>query len=261
MGQACTIIEDIAGLKSTATLLKRLGAMRKFMTWSSAQKLAALPFRESYLYAYVRHLWDSQAASTSAQSFVEAVRFSWALFGIDGEPISKRVSGAAAKLAARSGPIKQAPPLSVEQVKELEFAVVHAESCQDRLLAGSLLVLLYARCRFGDGQRATSLIVDLAGASSSTGFVELAVRAYKTATSARKKRQILPVVAPIFSLSGLAWFDAWMAARAGLGLPKEGSLSAPLLPCFDGHGLPTALGLSSSEGGAVWDAETRTLPA
>ena len=132
----------------------------------------------------------------------------------------------------------------------LERAAVRSTSSQDRLLAGSLLILLYGRCRFGDGQRATSFLIDLAPGAKE-GFVEFAVRHFKTAVGVKKKRMLLPVVVPIFSLSGESWFSAWLDARADLGLSREGTLVVPLLPCFDSTGRPTSAALSSSEGGAV----------
>ncbi|CAE7744872.1 unnamed protein product [Symbiodinium sp. CCMP2592] len=250
---ACCIVEDITGVKSTATLLKRLGSVRRFMAWCQVCGEAPFPYVEFVLCGYVRYLRDEEAAATAAQSFVEAVRFSAALFGIDGGcgVVSKRISGIAATLATKSGPIKQAPPLTAAHVRALEQAAVQAASPQDRLWAGSLLILLYARCRFGDGQRATSWVVDMVPASSSEGFIELTVRHFKTATSVKKKRQLLPVVAPMVSLTGLGWFEAWLAVRAELGLPRDGSLAVPLLPCFSAGGLPTASGLTSTEGGAV----------
>ena len=129
-------------------------------------------------------------------------------------------------------PLKQALALSVDHVQALEHIAVSADTAQERCLAGSLLVLLYARCRFGDGQRASSLSLDMSAASSASlerGFLELSVRTHKTATSLQRRRRILPVVAPIFSLSGCRWHKAWLDARQALKLPVEGDMRVPFL--------------------------------
>ncbi|CAK9032738.1 Pullulanase 1 [Durusdinium trenchii] len=143
-----------------------------------------------------------------------------------------------------------APALLVDHVIALEQITAHSDVLQDQALAGSLLVLLYARCRFGDGQRATDLLLDIAQDASgqTTGFIELSIRRHKTATSIERKRRILPVVAPIFSLSSIAWHDAWVRAREQLGLCTEGQLSAPLCPAFDREGAPLPNGSTSGEG-------------
>ena len=127
----------------------------------------------------------------------------------------------------------------MDHVILLERTAVRAKSSQDRLLASSQLALLYGRCRFGDGQRATSFVVDMA-LGCKDGFLEFAVRHFKTAVGIRKKRLIMPVVVQILSLSGEAWFGAWLDACAELGLARAGNLDVPLLPCFDSSGRPSA---------------------
>ena len=250
-----TFIDDVLAMKSTATLVKRLGALRRFFTWCSDQKCVPLPFSDSVLYTYLDSLREQGAAPSSGRSFLEAVHFTSVMFGIDGGSVtSKRVQGVAAKMAINAPPLKQALALSVDHVQALEHIAVSADTAQERCLAGSLLVLLYARCHFGDGQRASSLSLDMSAASSASverGFLELSMRTHKTATSLQRRRRILPVVAPIFSLSGCRCHKAWLDARQALKLPVEGDMRVPLLPFFDVHGTPTERGLTTSEGGAL----------
>ncbi|CAK8988154.1 unnamed protein product [Durusdinium trenchii] len=249
--QCQEIIDDIVAMKSTATLVKRVGAIRRFVLWCAPQHSPPLPFREDLLHSYLQHLREQRAAASSGTTFLEAVRFAAAMFGIDGiSGVSKRLVGLASKMAINSPALRQAPALLVDHVIALEQITAHSDVLQDQALAGSLLVLLYARCRFGDGQRATELLLDIAQDASgqTTGFIELSIRRHKTATSIERKRRILPVVAPIFSLSGIAWHDAWVRAREQLGLCAEGELSAPLCPAFDREGAPLPNGLTSGEG-------------
>ena len=90
------------------------------------------------------------------------------------------------------GPIKQSPPLSVAQVTRLDELAASSPAVQDRLLAGSLLVLLYSRCSFGDGHPCSSTDAVFSMSGETEGFIEFAVQQHKTASTFRRKRQLLP---------------------------------------------------------------------
>ena len=135
-----TFIDDVLAMKSTATLVKRLGALRRFFTWCSDQKCVPLPFSDSVLYTYLDSLREQGAAPSSGRSFLEAVHFTSVMFGIDGGSVtSKRVQGVAAKMAINAPPLKQALALSVDHVQALEHIAVSADTAQERCLAGFLV--------------------------------------------------------------------------------------------------------------------------
>ena len=97
-------------------------------------------------------------------------------------------------------------------------------------MIGNLLVLLYSCARHSDGLRAQELIVDVpedqevnARSVENQGFLELAVLAHKGAYTTVMKRTMLPVVAPMYSLSSASWHLTWLQAREALGLDKSAS--------------------------------------
>ena len=210
----------------------------------------------------LRHLeaLDSDKCAPSAgRSLLEAIRFGAALLGMDEDLSSKgqtRVQGLATKMALRAGPIVQAAPLTVAQVCKLERLVVESEDFRDKATLGGILILLYSCGRISDGQRAVEAIfdgnmadIDHLGTEVSA-YYELRVVGNKAARSETLKRSILPLVAPIFSLSNTAWFNSWAQARSICGLPVSGRLGQPFLCRFNAGGEPMDQALSASEVGA-----------
>ena len=56
-------------------------------------------------------------------------------------------------------------------------------------------------------------------------------------STAKRKLLLLPMVAPVFSISGQPWFEAWLAARTELRLPCSGAVTPPLLPAWGSDGI------------------------
>ena len=150
--------------KATRTLGKRLGSMSKYAAHCEALGLTAFPLSERSLYSYLRALHDDPGSSASVgRSFLEAVRFSAAMLGLHGldrDRVPQRVSGLAELLAKRAPCVKQASPLSVQQVATLEETCCTAEALQDRILVGGLLLMLYSCARASDMCRVVKLVID-----------------------------------------------------------------------------------------------------
>ena len=150
--------------KATSTLGKRLGAMSKYASHCEKAHLIAFPLSERSLYSYLSALHDDSNSSASVgKSFLEAVRFSAALLGLHGlerDKVPPRVSGLAELLARRAPCVKQAMPLSVQQVALLEETCCNADALQDRILVGGLLLMLYSCARASDMARVVKLVID-----------------------------------------------------------------------------------------------------
>ena len=58
---------------------------------------------------------------------------------------------------------------------------------------------------------------------------------------------LLPVVAPMMSISDSPWWDSWLEARMALGLDTEGDIRRPLICKFDLDGKPTDSTLQAGE--------------
>ena len=246
--------------KATSTLGKRLGAMSKYATHCETQNLDAFPLSERSLYSYLRALHDDPNSSASVgRSFLEAVRFSAAMLGLHGldrDKVPQRVSGLAELLAKRATCVKQASPLTVQQVATLESTCCTAEALQDRILVGGLLLMIYSCARASDMSRVVKLVIDRVqtdGASldkhAVAGFIEASALHTKGARSQTHKRTLLPLVAPMSGVSGWSWWDHYLQAREAMGVASTGGLAFPLLCRFDDQGSPLADALQASEVG------------
>ena len=247
--------------KATATLTKRFYALNRFVNWCFKDKRTPFPLREKDLFQYMQELRDNESTAPSAgRSFLEAVKFSSAILGLDGNVVelgTARLSGVASQLALRVGPILQASPLTVVQVRLLERLLVETEDLKDKVVIGGALVLLYGCGRLSDGQRAVRMICDWdvekkfdPGSFEEQGFIELQVLNHKTARSEKLKRTFLPLVCPLFSMSGLDWVTQWLMAREAVGLVNEGRFDKPFIPRFDIGGHPLQQEVTASEIGS-----------
>ena len=244
--------------KATSTVGKRLGSMSKYAAHCESKGLIAFPLSEKSLYDYMFDLHQNVKSSASAgRSFLEAIRFSAALLGLHGldkDKVPQRVTGLAELLASRAPSIRQAIPLTVQQVAKLEETCCNAEAIQDRVLTGGLLVMLYSCARASDMARVVKLVIDRVdsdgaalGEKDVAGFIEACALHTKGARSRAHKRTLLPLVAPMISVSGWRWWDAFLQAREAMGMTHKGGLAYPLLGRYDEQGLPVADALQASE--------------
>ena len=79
------------------------------------------------------------------------------------------------------------------------------------------------------------------------GYLELGVLGNKGARRDAHRRLLLPVVAPIFSLSGCRWWESWQEARAALNLENSGLLNMPLMCRFNADGQALDQSMVASE--------------
>ena len=252
-----TVAECLAR-KATSTVGKRLGSLKRFVDFCAQSALSPFPLEDRNMHGYLSQLvQDPHASGSSGKSFLEAVRFSSAMLGLRSDEtnsISQRVAGLAETLVKRAPIIDQADPLSVDQVKRLERACCSAEPLPDKIILGGILIMVYGSARASDIAKAVKLLVDIDPRPDTpgldtepNGFIELGVLCQKGARSDTHRRMLLPVVAPLFSLSGAKWWESWMESRAAMGLAPSGLLDFPLLCRFDADEKPIAQSMIASE--------------
>eukprot|EP00971_Amphidinium_carterae_P322887 6417510-Amphidinium_carterae.1 len=76
------------------------------------------PIDEQTLYQYVKHL-EKEGSVSTAQSFIEAVRFTGGMLGTEIK-VSTRIKGCAAKQLRKAGSVRQRSPLTAAQVVAIE---------------------------------------------------------------------------------------------------------------------------------------------
>ena len=251
-------IGECLACKATSTVGKRLGSLQRFAKFCDGLSIEPFPLSDTNMHAYVSSLLvNDNASATSGRSFLESIRFTCAMLGLvslDPDLVSKRVDGVAQMIMKRAPPVAQADPLTVKQVKQLEAICCNCDAIQDRVIAGGVLLMVYGSARASDVTRAVEMVIDKVpiecredDSLEPSGYIELKVLGNKGARSATQKRLLLPVVAPMISLSGLEWWEAWFEARAALQLISHGKLGVPLLNRFDADGQVVCHALAASE--------------
>ena len=117
----------------------------------------------------------------------------------------------------------------MSDVLKLHAALRDRTSCPwDRASAGYLVTCLYSRA--SDFLRVSHVEFDNHGED---GFLELTLKAHKGARSAKRKSQLLPVLAPSRGIDGLPWVAEVVSAFDEVGLPFLGRIQGPLFrpPC------------------------------
>lgn len=219
---------DVFSGKATATLAKRASALWRYGQWIAKNGLGnPLSYTEEKVYRYVQHLDGGPA--TSADSFLQAVRFSIHLLGVRGVTmdaiISARVKGCAGRQFASKRPLKQAIPLSRQMVEALEKEAATGD-VRDyiTLVAGQLAFCLHACSRFSDSLHIEELTVSTYG---NICLVETSTRKHKTATTKEKKSRFLPMSCLGIGLGLLNWAANWVKARDFWGIDVRSGTALP----------------------------------
>ena len=174
-------------------------------------------------------------AATRAQSFVQALRFSYFVLGFKGSldaASSRRVCGAAEIQLASKKPTVQARPLTVQEVCKLHsISADPRRSLADRVIASSLLLALYGRCRVSDLAHVHEILHD---DKSGSGFVQISTVHHKSSRAPQNKSLLLPIVISSVSVVEVPWVVHWVRNRKEAGLPVSGALDSTLLPVPSG---------------------------
>ena len=238
-------LDMIFSKKSTNTLICRASSMLRFGSWV-VRSFPAEAISESMVFLYCKKLKTDKQATSAPDQLLQALNFSAGTLGLSvpvSELRSSRTIGLAHQCLRAQGPTKQAQPLTASQVLWLEHLARQAEDAYEKLLASSFLLMLYARARHSDIRRAVRIELDT-GSDFISGFVELSVEEPKQSRAARRKRLMLPVVAPLMGIGDRPWGSAWQAARKQWKLGHTGSIQDdPLLPdlAADGTLLPCCM--------------------
>ena len=254
-----TVVECLAR-KATSTVGKRLGSIRAFAEHCMEQGSTPFPLEDVSMHGYLTKLLsNAKTAGSKGKSFLESIRFSGATLGLrstQGQLVSLRVAGVAEQLMKRAPIIEQAKPLTVEQIRKLERECCCCDSLQDRAILGAILVMIFGCARVSDMARAVKLLVDRDSRGMDerrlhepAGYIELGILGNKGARRDTHRRMLLPVVAPMLTLSQSPWWDSWLEARMALEMDAGSSLARPLLCRFDCNGVATMNSMGASEVG------------
>ena len=151
-------------------------------------------------------LKSKSSGSSSANSFVSALRFMAHTIQLDSvhKVLTTRVVGAAKQMTRSRGPIKQAHPITSNQVYKLEkMAIEHADD-KTRFISGYLCFCLFSCARFSDAMYAEAWVLD--SPTPEFGYLEARTKRFKTA-NLLKRSTFLPLVSFTNGLHGKSWAD------------------------------------------------------
>ena len=230
--EAELVLTSVLGVKSPNTVQKRANALMLYYRWVAVNGSSTfLPFDEQDVWRYVSSLNGVSGSASRSQSLLQAMRFSHFVFGFDNALAcanSRRICGQAQIQLSLKDPVKQARPLTVQEVRLLhKIADGATHSIVDKCIASNLLLLLYGRCRVSDVNFVHEILHDLTGG---TGFIEISTRYHKSARSAQQKAQLLPIVMSSTGISDVPWVYAWIENRKVCGLQTSGLVDGALVP-------------------------------
>ena len=242
------VLNDIFSRKSTATLLKRSSDLMRYSNWCiSYGYFTPWRLQENMVYSYLQELKATSAPST-ASSFISALRFAKHTIGLHlvDQVLSSRVCGAAELMLKNRRTVKQAKPLSVQQVFKLEGIAINHPDDKIRYIAGYLCFCLYSCARFKDAMYAESWTLDMP--SPVFGYIEARTKKHKTANMS-KRALMLPLVGFSCGLQNKSWGDVWFSLRDRLESELDDGFSVPyILPAILRNNLWANRPMTTSEG-------------
>ena len=226
-------VSACVGVKSAFTLEKRANSLNVFLRWAVRNSCVNALLSEHTLWDFLKSSKRDGNPPSRMLGVASGLRFAQHVLGLTraGETLSKRCLGLLAQMEATSVPKGQADALEVSDVLKLHAALRDRASCPwDRASAGYLVTCLYSRARASDFLRVSHVEFDNHGED---GFLELILKAHKGARSAKRKAQLLPVLAPSRGIDGLPWVEEVESAFHEVGLPFLGKIHGPLFrpPC------------------------------
>ena len=242
------LISDLFARKSTLTLHRRANSIVGYVKYCKGIGLPCFPVTVGLVYRYLRS--SHMRASSSAQSFREALNFCHGLIGLDDAAIVAAdpiISGSAFKALCEKPLTKQAVPLTVAQIDKLIGICCDGEDDLDRIFAGHCILAISLRARWNDLQNVNYIkedfVCDFAPEAGMVGYIEVGTVRHKTAVTAAKRTTILPMTGPLKILGNSTWFDSWQCSRKANGLKEFGF---PLMPSVDINGKFTSMPLTTS---------------
>ena len=208
---------DAFSTKATGTLTKRAGSLQRLVVQLYKQDVAS-PWRmaEEDLYTALTNLRDQGCGATSPSHMIESLFF---LHGIArflhmdlDTVISARCKGVAHSCFVSKAPLEQRDPLTCDQVRRLEAAMVRAGPVSQCIL-GQILFCVHGVCRWKDSQRLK--LVELLGDGESQIIFFGDALGSKTSEQGGK---FTPYAALAQGLTECSWGQLWIEARRECGL-------------------------------------------
>ncbi|CAE7242420.1 unnamed protein product [Symbiodinium sp. CCMP2592] len=221
------------GTRSVHTVTKRANTFAAYLRWLDVVSNSNVSaFCDAAYWKYLKFLESSGAAASSATSFLSSVRFCKFVLGLSRvEEPSRKCVGLSEKLASQAGVVRQAAPLTVDQILVIHEAL-HSEDTSrwDRAFCAYCLVALYGRARHSDLKRVSHIEWDVPqdadrSKQGSQGYIIIYTKHHKTSRATAKKLLLLPIVIPVAGTHSKPWIHAAQDAFAAVHLTLRGEVN------------------------------------
>jgi hypothetical protein len=245
------LLDRIMIKKAPGTMLKRAQSFYKFILFCKSRDLIAVPLQEESANLYCEFLANKKGTgATAISSFLQSVNFMGFTLQFDHFKLiasSPRIKGLSDKMLLSKRYLQQSEVYTVDDVCWMtSFVCDDSGDKLEQLFVAHNLFCLFARSRWGDHQNIEELVFDTNG--DSIGYVTGKASHIKTSNTVAKRRQFVPITAPLWQFVegfSLDWWTKWLRLRRYFGL-KEGP-GIPLLPAPSANGGFTSRPLSAGE--------------
>ena len=246
--ECVSYLQACVGVKSPLTIEKRANSLLQYLRWAAKEGVCANIFSEEIFWTYVQHLKHTHVPVSRGPAVASALRFASHVLGVASHRnvLSRRCLGLLEQMEAAKGPLRQASPLTVEDLLMLHGVLrTEGKAAWDRAAAAYLLVCAYGRARAGDFSRVARVSSDLEGPE---GFLEILLKTHKGAKKAKLKSQLVPVLIPSIGVDGAPWVPLAIAAFEAVGLSLDGPVDGALFrPPTSPEGVPGRREVRSAE--------------
>lgn len=218
------IIETYLADKAAATAIQRLGPMALFAKWCDIA-IEGWPPNEKILIKYVQGTMAKFDVRTKVKRFLEAVSFMGGTFQFSRSVIeasqSRYLGGIALQKTMTMPKRRRAKALHLDYVCQIESFFMHFKvHVVVKMVAGSILLLIYFRARVNDGDVIVSFVMF-------EDRTEMEV--FNTKTS--DLREVVVLMSPSATLTKLEWMDHLVQWRLEQGAPL--GQDWPIFPAWD----------------------------
>ena len=204
----------VFGTRSLNTIIRRGSNILQFVKWYRTRYFSMSPFPVSstLVEEYISALQSSGKTVSAMRGFLEALNFCKHYLRMNVAPPNQElVSAKVQRIIEVCDFLKpekqQARVLTMGEVEYLESCLTNEKmSVTDRVACGVMLFCLYSRSRWSDVKKIYGFVQDVKESEGKiSGYLECRTRSHKTSRLVAKSGLAMPLVAPVWGVSGLPW--------------------------------------------------------
>jgi len=217
--QITDLFDNTLARKATGTLMGRAGHVSMYIRWCKSMFTPPFPISAMKFTAYADHARREKAPATQVASVKKALTLAHTLLQLDSDVKvlnEEMCKGAVARQYRCKRITQRSKPLSVQAVKALEEACVHASTPEEQVLAGTLRLGVGARMRGADLLRVV-LEPQLDLNPKGTGFIDVEAHVTKmNRVRIDTMRMAVDSTAHSWGMYASNWAVHYVAARKSL---------------------------------------------